>query len=354
MKQRLSKLRLLLHENDLDGMVVSKPENRHYLSGFTGSAGALVISRSAATLVTDFRYIEQAAKQARGYDVVRHGNNFFKTLATVIGDLNITKVGFESDFVTYNTYQNMTNSLIDVVLKPVQIDSLRMIKDDREIELLKKAVEIADAAFSHILSYLRPGISELSVAAELEHCMRRLGAEKPAFDTIVASGVRGALPHGIASDKLIEAGDFVTMDFGAVYQGYHSDITRTVCVGKANSKQREIYDIVLNAQKTGLNAVQSGKIGSDVDASARAVIEATGYGDYFGHGLGHGVGLAIHEDPKLSPTNTTVALADNMTVTVEPGIYLPDWGGVRIEDTVVVAGSSCTILTSSNKSLIEI
>lgn len=354
MNERLSKLRSLLSDQGLDAVIVSKPENRRYLSGFTGTSGFLVISQNSAKLITDFRYIEQAENQAQGFEIVRHGTNPLETVSSVLDELKSAKCAFESEYLTYNVYHSLQDKLKSVELKPLVIDGLRMIKDTHELGLIKTAVEIADAAFTHILSFLRPGITELAVAAELEYFMRKQGAERAAFDTIVASGYRGALPHGIASEKQIEPGDFVTMDFGAVYHGYHSDITRTVCIGKATEKQQFIYDLVLKAQHAGLRAVQVGQVGKAVDLVARQIIQDAGYGDYFGHGLGHGVGLAIHEAPALSPGNTTIVLAENMLVTVEPGVYLPDWGGVRIEDTVRVSEANCEILTSSDKKLIEI
>lgn len=356
MDQRLKRLRAFVKENQLDGIIINKPENRRYFSGFTGSSGILVISDSENKLLTDFRYVEQASQQAPLYQVIRFGApaSLNEVLGTVAKSLGLHKVGFEGDFVTYDVYRALIAALPGLELVPVRTDGLRMAKDKGELRLLKKAVEVADDAFTHILSFLRPGVKEYDVAVELEYKMRQLGAEKAAFDIIVASGKRGALPHGQASDKRIGQGDFVTMDFGAVYQGYHSDITRTVVIGKANAKQRELYNIVLASQMAGIQAVRAGKICSDVDAAARKVIEDAGYGEYFGHGLGHGVGLAIHEDPRLSSANTTVALADNMTVTVEPGIYLPDWGGLRIEDTVVVGSGGADILTASDKRLIEL
>nr|WP_092067293.1 Xaa-Pro peptidase family protein [Dendrosporobacter quercicolus]NSL46510.1 aminopeptidase P family protein [Dendrosporobacter quercicolus DSM 1736]SDL53551.1 Xaa-Pro aminopeptidase [Dendrosporobacter quercicolus] len=353
MNDRLGKLRDFLNDKKLDAVLVSTPENRRYLSGFTGSSGYLLITRTDAKLITDFRYIEQAGNQAKQFEIIRHGNKPLETVAKSVSS-TLRRIGFESDHLTFGVYDSLHTLLKNIELQPVQLDGLRMSKDAGEIALIRTAVEIADAAFSHILTWLRPGLTEFTVAAELEFAMRKQGAEKPAFDTIVASGARGALPHGIASDKVIADGDLITMDFGAVYQGYHSDITRTVCVGKASARQREIYDIVLAAQLAGLKAVQAGKIGKDVDAVARRVIAAAGYGEYFGHSLGHGVGLAIHEAPALSPGNTAIALAENMLVTVEPGIYLPEWGGVRIEDTVVVTAGGCDILTASSKQFIEI
>lgn len=343
-----------MSEHTIQGMVIVKPENRRYFSGFSGSAGTLLISESASKLLTDFRYVEQAAAEAKQYEVLRYAGTPYELLENLANQLGLLTIGFESDFVTYDMYTKLAESMPNVQLIPVQIDGLRMMKDESEKALLKKAVEIADAAFVHILSFIKPGISEQAVALELEYHMRKLGAEKPAFDTIVASGKRGALPHGRASEKIIELGDLVTMDFGAVYQGYHSDITRTICVGTATEKQREMYNIVLSAQMAGVQAVKPGKTGKEVDAAARNIIVDAGFGEYFGHGLGHGLGLYIHEEPRLSPASSQTVLMENMAVTVEPGIYLPDWGGIRIEDTVLVSADGCNILTASSKHLIEI
>ncbi|BBB92903.1 MAG TPA: Xaa-Pro peptidase family protein [Methylomusa anaerophila] len=355
MNQRLLKLNQLRDKHQLDIVLVSKPENRRYFSGFRGSAGILAISRNTKTLVTDFRYIEQAKIQAPDYNIIKHGVSVFETLTQILGEMATSpaRIGFESDFVTWEVHSKLREVFPNDELIPLKLDLLRMEKDPEELGLIQQAVAIADKAFSHILEYIRPGVSERDIASELEHHMRGLGSEKPAFDTIVASGYRGALPHGQASDKHIKTGDFVTMDFGAVYQGYHSDITRTVVVGKANDKQRQIYKTVLTAQIAGIKAVIAGKTGKEVDAAARKIIHDAGYGDYFGHGLGHSLGLAIHEDPRLSPSGA-IPLAPNMVVTVEPGIYLPEWGGVRIEDVVVVSASGCKILTGSNKQLIEL
>jgi Xaa-Pro aminopeptidase len=354
MKKRLLKIRKFMNEHGLHCMLISKPENRRYFSGFSGSAGMLLISHKSNKLLTDFRYIEQATVQATQYEIIRYSNNIGKILADIIADLDITKVGFEGDFITYDEYHELVNNLHSVDLVPVQLDTLRMIKDESEIVAIKKAVEIADNAFSQILSFIKPGMSEQDVALELEYYMRKLGAEKPAFDTIMASGKRGALPHGRASQKKIEIGDFVTMDFGAVYDGYHSDITRTICMGKATARQQEIYGIVLAAQLAGVQAVTPGKVGKEVDAVSREIIIDAGFGEFFGHGLGHGLGLNIHEEPRLSPANIHTVLMRDMVVTVEPGIYLPDWGGVRIEDTVLVSAEGCQILTASSKQLIEL
>ncbi|SDF10305.1 M24 family metallopeptidase [Sporolituus thermophilus] len=352
MKDRLKRLHNLIKQENVDGMIVTKPENRRYFSGFTGTAGMLLITAEGRWLITDFRYIEQAARQAPDFEVVRHGSGIYETLAGLLKPLGLARIGFEADYVTWDVYHAL-NASVGAELVPLRLDGLRMVKDHDELLLLKKAVAIADHAFEHILSFIKPGISEREIALELEFAMRRQGAEKAAFDIIVASGARSALPHGVASEKIIEAGDLVTLDFGAVYQGYHSDITRTVVIGRASAKQRQIYDIVLAAQQTGVSALSPGLAGSEVDKAARAVIADAGYGEFFGHGLGHGVGLAIHEEPRLSPTGSVI-LEENMVVTVEPGIYLPEWGGVRIEDMVVLTASGCEVLTGSSKQLIEL
>lgn len=353
-KDRLKRLRAFMVDYGLAAVIVNNPENRRYFSGFTGTAGMLLITRKKGFLITDFRYIEQARNQADCFEIVKHGNSIYETLAELAKDHQLEKIGFESDFTTYSTFQNFTKVIQENTLVPVMLDDLRAVKDDNEIKLIREAVKIADDAFSYILSILKPGIRERDIAIELEYKMRQLGAEKAAFDIIVASGIRGALPHGVASEKIIEPGDFVTMDFGAVYKGYHSDITRTVCVGKANSRQREIYDIVLKAQLAGLQAIRSGNSCKDADFAARTIIQNHKYGEYFGHGLGHGVGLVIHEEPRLSPSNVEGSLEEFMVVTVEPGIYIPEWGGVRIEDTVIVTAHNVEVLTKSSKQLIEL
>ena len=343
-----------MSDHGLSSMLITKPENRRYFSGFSGSAGMLLISDKASKLLTDFRYVEQATVEAEQFEIVRYATSAYEKLAEITNKLDVATIGFESDFVTYDMHSTLAEYMPNINLRPVQIDALRMVKDVNEVDSIRKAVKIADQAFSHILTYIKPGISELAVARQLEYHMGKLGAEKPAFDTIVASGKRGALPHGKASQKIMELGDFVTMDFGAVYQGYHSDITRTICIGTATAKQREIYEIVLAAQLAGVQAVYPGKTGNAIDAVARKIIVNAGYGEYFGHGLGHSVGLAIHEEPRLSPANTQTILMENMVVTVEPGIYLPEWGGIRIEDTVLVSADGCKILTASSKHLIEL
>jgi len=355
MVARLEKLRRFLKKQELDAVVINKVENLHYFSGFTGDDAVLVVSQKDAVLITDFRYMEQAKQQSKTFELIEHNKGLLPKTAEILMGLKLQNIGFEGNVLTYNDFSLLTKLLKGLTFKQaIELDSLRLIKDEQEIDLLKKAVEISDRAYEHILTILRPGISEIEIAAELENCMRRLGSEKPAFTTIVASGERGSLPHGVATDKLIVDGDFVTMDFGAVYKGYHSDITRTVCVGNANDKQRKIYDIVLKAQLLGVEKVQLGSAGQTVDTAVRRYIMDAGYGQFFGHGLGHGVGLEIHEFPRLSPSSTCEHLEENMIVTVEPGIYLPGWGGIRIEDTVLVTALGGQSLTQSNKQFVEL
>jgi Xaa-Pro aminopeptidase len=351
MTYRLKRLREFMSQDDLDGIIVSKPENRLYFSGFTGSSGLLLISGGAALLLTDFRYIEQAGKQAPEFAVVRHGSDLYDTIRAEVVRLGLKRVGFESNFVTWDVHRHLAEFVQQPV--PVELDKLRMVKDETELSYIRAAVRLADNAFSHVLPLIKPGVSEHDIALEVEFHIRKNGAEKAAFDIIVASGARSALPHGKASGKILKAGDMVTMDFGAVYNGYHSDITRTVVIGKFAAKQREIYNLVLSAQLAGVAAIAPGKSCREVDAVARKIIADAGYADYFGHGLGHGLGLAIHEEPRLSPV-CDITLAPNMVVTVEPGVYLPEWGGVRIEDTVVVTADGAEILTASSKELIEL
>lgn len=352
---RLKKLRASLAPNGIEAMVISSPANCRYLSGFTGTTASLMIDANGAYIYTDFRYLAQARTQCPDFKVVQIGGDYHQKLLYHLNQANISRVGFEAHHLTYGAYQELTTALRGLQLVPVQgmLEKLRTIKDQEEIKLLEKAVAIADEGWQQITRWFKTGVTEMDLALELEFAMRRLGAEGRAFDFIVASGVRGALPHGVASDKQITPGDLVTVDFGALYQGYHSDITRNFVVGAPTKKHQTIYNIVLEAQLTALEAVQPGIPASVVDLAARNVIERYGYAEFFGHGTGHGVGLAIHEEPKISFQIETI-LQPGMFLTVEPGIYLPEWGGVRIEDLVLVTESGCRILTQTPKDLISL
>ncbi|MDK2918451.1 MAG: Xaa-Pro aminopeptidase [Candidatus Petromonas sp.] len=353
MKNNLDRFREKLIQEGLDGAVVYKPENRRYLSGFTGSSGYVVVTRDKNLFITDFRYVEQASKQCEGFEVLKHTED--RTVYDILNELNVDKLGFEEEFVTFMQYEKFNNKLQDMELVPLKgiINKLRMIKSDDEIKKIEKAANIADEAFKHILDIIKPGITEWEVSLELEGFMKKSGATGTSFESIVASGKRSSLPHGVASQKVIEKGDFVTLDFGCVYDGYCSDMTRTIVIGKASDKQKEIYEIVLEAQESALKYIKSGIKGFEADKIAREIINDEGYGEYFGHGLGHGVGLEVHEAPRLSPIGKDT-LETNMVVTDEPGIYIHDFGGVRIEDLVVVTKDGCKVLSKSPKNLIEL
>lgn len=352
-KNRISALQEKLKKQELDSFIVLNPANRFYLSGFSGSAGVLLITLNDCFLITDFRYIEQAEKEAALFQIIQYKSSPTKTIAELSQELKLVKMGFEEDYITYSHYQDLHTELKEVNLTPTgqMIEEIRMIKDQKEIKAITRAASIADEALSHVLKIIKPGKTEREIALELEYQMLSKGASKTSFDTIVASGKRSALPHGIASDKRIEDGDFVLMDFGCIYNQYCSDMTRTIIIGNAQPKQKEIYNIVLKAQSLALEKLKAGQKTKDIDALSRNYIHEKGYGDNFGHGLGHSVGLDIHEKPSLSFKDEHI-LKNNMLITVEPGIYIPDWGGVRIEDLVVVKENTIENLTHSPKDLL--
>lgn len=354
-KKRLAALRVLFEEKDLDAVLVTKIPNLYYFSGFRGDDTVLLITKAKAFLVTDSRYTEQAAVEAPLYELVEQKTGLFMQTAALAKSLNLKNVGFEGADMSYETHARLTKLMDGIRLtEALRLDSLREIKDEGEIENIRKACEIADIAFKDVCTFIHAGVTEIEVAARLEGVMRRAGSEKPSFDTIVASGLRGSMPHGTATQKPIEAGDFVTMDFGAKYQGYCSDITRTVVVGKASARQREVYAAVLETQKNVLDAIAPGKSGRKIDALARENLKRYDLARYFGHGLGHSLGLEIHEEPRLSRYSTCESLVPGMLVTDEPGVYLPDWGGLRIEDTVLVTKDGAEPLTKCSKELIEL
>jgi Xaa-Pro aminopeptidase len=354
-ESRLTRLRELMDQHQLPALFVSGDHNRRYLSGFTGSSGYLLITADEAYLLTDFRYMTQAAEQAKHFQIVEHQPKAIATVKELLSRRGIRSLGFEQHHVTYSSYSSYAAELGDIQLIPAEqlVEELRMVKDADELAIMQEAAELADRAFEHILTVLKPGMTETEVSLSLEFFMRQHGASAVSFDTIVASGERSALPHGKASGRVLKPGDFVKMDFGALYKGYCSDITRTVVLGKPEEKQKEIYDIVLEAQLKALEGIRPGMTGKEADALARDVIKRYGYGDRFGHGTGHGLGLEIHEAPRLSPLSDTV-LKPGMTVTVEPGIYLPGYGGVRIEDDIVVTENGNRRLTQSTKEFIII
>ena len=352
MTLKLSNLREQLKKEEIGALLITNPYNRSYMTQFTGTAGVAIVSADDAVFITDFRYTEQAEKEIEGYRIVQHTTTMIEEVATQVKNMNVKIIGFEKDDMAFGLYELYANE-IEAEMKPVSglVEKLRMVKTSDELSILQKAAKIADDAFEHIITYIKPGITELEVSNELEFFMRKQGATSSSFSIIVASGLRSALPHGVATDKVIESGDFVTLDYGALYEGYISDITRTVAVGEPSEKLKEIYAVVLEAQELALKGIKPGMTGIEADAIARDHIASKGYGDAFGHSTGHGIGMEVHEAPGLSFRSETV-LEPNMVVTVEPGIYLPAIGGVRIEDDIVITEDGNERLTFATKDLL--
>ncbi|MFC4404238.1 M24 family metallopeptidase [Gracilibacillus xinjiangensis] len=351
---RVERLRDLLREEKVEAMLITSAINRRYITGFTGTAGAALITLDKAFFITDFRYTEQAKEQVKGFTIIEHKEPIPNVVGSILKENHINSVGFEKSTLSYEGYEQF-KSMIDTDFVPVGpiIEKIRLIKTEDEINILKEACKIVDQTFEHILNYIKPGVKEIDVANELEFYMRKQGAQSSSFDIIVASGYRSALPHGIASSKEIKAGELVTMDFGALYQGYCSDITRTVAVGEISDELHTIYETVLEAQKRGVAGIKPGITAKDADALTRDYIKSKGYGDYFGHSTGHGLGLEVHETPGLSFRSDEI-LKSGMVVTVEPGIYIPEVGGCRIEDDIFITEYGNERLTHAPKELITI
>jgi Xaa-Pro aminopeptidase len=349
-EQKTEFIRDLLSAEKLDVLIIFGLSNIRYLCGFTGTDGVLLMAAEESIFLTDSRYIEQAQEQVHAGQV----HCYKHKLPAVIGQLvemKSQRVGFDAENLSVAIYQELsglTEEIHEWCPLNTQLKPLRGIKTEAELVALKSAADLNQQALTAVLPQIRPGISEREIALELEISLKRLGGETNAFDFIVASGVRGALPHGVASAKKLEEGELVTIDFGTRVAGYHSDETVTLAIGKVTGKLRQIFDIVLEAHDSALAFIRPGVAICDLDAVARNFIAVAGYGEYFGHGLGHGVGLEIHEYPAITP-RSDLKLCEGMVFTVEPGIYLPDVGGVRIEDTVVVTADGYELLTSIPK-----
>lgn len=350
----LNKVREKMKKLNIEGVLITNSTNRRYLTRFTGSAGFVLVTLDDAYFLTDFRYAEQAQEQVKHFQIAvyKSSRDAMTNLLKHIKKIGIKRLGFEAEGVSYNFYTQL-KELDTVELIPVQklIEKIRLVKTEDEVEKIRRAAEISDAAFLHIQNFIQPGISEKEVAHELDYFMKKNGGEGEAFPYIVASGNRGALPHGVASEKIIEKGEFITLDYGTMYQGYNSDMTRTIGIAEPNQKLLDIYDVVLEALEKTLREIKIGMKGKEVDKIAQNYISSHGYGDFFGHGLGHGLGLNVHEDPFFSDNNEEI-LQEGMVVTIEPGIYLPGIGGVRIEDDILLKADGIEILTKSTKKLI--
>lgn len=352
--EKLHKLREIIREESVDGMLITNGQNRRYMTGFTGTAGVVLVTEDEAVFITDFRYTEQAKDQVKGFTIVEHKGPVHVEVATQVEQLGIKKLGFEKQDLTYAIFELYKNALKSEFV-PVNglVEKLRIVKSDEELAIMKEAGKIADAAYEHIQGFIKPGVKEIDVSNELEFFMRKQGATSSSFDIIVASGYRGALPHGVASDKEIQSGELVTLDFGALYKGYCSDITRTLAVGEVSDQLKEIYDTVLQAQLKGMEGTKAGMTGKEADALTRDYIEENGYGSYFGHSTGHGLGMDVHEAPSLSLKSDT-ELKPGMVVTIEPGIYISNVGGCRIEDDIVITENGNEPLNFSTKELITL
>ncbi len=355
-QNRLKKAFDLLKKQKIGAMLISKLSNVHYLSGYSGSNGLLILAPPKAYFLTDFRYAVQSRKEVKHCQVMIAERDLLGELIKIDPLKKKIKLGFESTHLTYKLHEKIKEILPKANLVPIDnvVETIAMVKETSEINKLKKAAKIADTAFDEVIKLIKPGVKERDIALELQYSMIKQGAEGPSFDFIVASGQRSSMPHGIASDRKFKKGDYITIDFGCFYQGYPSDITRTVVLGKASAKQKKIYDIVYRAQTAAVDAAGPGMPARELDKVARDIIMREGYGDNFGHGLGHGLGLdEIHSNPVASPRSQDV-LQVGHALTVEPGIYIPNWGGVRIEDDIVITANGCKVLTKSPKELIEL
>ncbi|MFC1910682.1 M24 family metallopeptidase [Chloroflexota bacterium] len=353
-KQRLEILQGKLAEKKIDAILVSQPENRYYLTGFDGSAGFLLVTSGKKLLATDCRYTEQAACQAPDCEVFRTSGDLAEWFPEMLSGLNLRKLGFESAHLTFSTHQRMSDIIKkarpELELVPLEgaVESLRAVKEPEEIELITRAVKISDTAMNTISESIEVGITEEGIACQIERSLRENGSRGLAFDIIVASGANAALPHHKPSSRAIQSGEPVVIDIGAKVEGYCSDITRTIYIGKNDDKFNKVYDAVLRAQLVASTSARAGMTGGEIDALGRKMIEEEGFGEYFGHGLGHGIGLATHEQPRLGPKSQDV-IADGMIFSIEPGIYLTGWGGVRIEDLCIMENGKIRVITKARK-----
>jgi len=351
---RLNKLRREMEKQEIGALLVSQPENRFYLSGFSGTAGYLLITGQKAVLATDFRYTEQAEREAPDYQLFQTTQGITHWLPELLNGINTGKLGFEMGHVTVAQYRELSGTLNQtspgLELTPLNalIETLRMIKEPEEIELIRRAVKLTVGAFEYAETIIEAGIPEQVVAWQLEVFLREGGSQALPFEVIVASGPNAALPHARPSPRTLQAGEPIIVDIGAKVSGYTSDMTRTFCLGTPDETYTRVYDTVLNAQQAAISATHEAATGHEIDGAARKVIEQAGYGDAFGHALGHGLGLSTHEPPRLGPGSPD-SIKESMVFTVEPGIYLSGWGGIRLEDDVVLAGGKARVISDTGE-----
>ena len=345
---------LSLLDGEVDGLLLTSRYSRHYGAEFDIAEGVAIVSKKGSRYFTDSRYIESAENGIRGFEVLvmNRDNNYFKRINDAIADFGITALGYEEDYLTVAEFMGYEKNL-NAKLVPMckQINGFRAVKESWELDRMRKAQEITDKAFAEVLPRIKAGMTELELQAELIYCLYKNGGEGLSFDPIVVSGPNTSLPHGVAGDRVIQDGDFVTLDFGVVYQGYCSDMTRTVAVGHATEEMKEVYYTVLKAQEAALSATKPGLMGKEIDGIARQIITDAGYGKYFGHGYGHSIGMECHEAPNLGPASEAPMQAGNVA-SAEPGIYLPGKFGVRIEDCVIFTEDGMEDMAKSPKELI--
>ncbi len=353
-ERRLNRVLAVLKQMDVDAIIIRGMDNIYYLTGFRGSEGSLLITKGDVVLLTDFRYITYAAEVTKDVTIVE-AKEKDNPLAMLCSRYGIKRIGFDSYNTVYQVYQRWHETVPEVELLPIgsELEGIRAQKEPEELLAIRRAIQIATEAFSRILEHIAPGTTEKRVAAELDHAMRMLGADGPSFDTIVASGARAALPHAQPSGKPLRQGETVIIDFGCLCDGYTCDETCTIAIGDVDQKMREIFGVVDEARKTGIKAVRAGLPVSELDALVRGAVEEHGYGEFFRHGTGHGVGIAVHEAPAIT-SKTEGLLEENMVITVEPGIYIPNVGGIRMEDMVLVRENGGEVMTHLRKDLLQL
>ncbi len=354
MNSRLDRLRQGLQERSVEAVLISQPQNGRYVSGFDGTDGYLLITAEKAILATDFRYVEQAKQQADDFEVLQVSARIEEWLPGLVSSLGLKKIGFEADDMRFSIHRHLSNALaagapgLDFIPVEGLVELPRMIKDASEIGFIKQAAAIGDIAMDYINNNLKAGVTEIEVALELEQLLRRSGSQPLPFDVIVASGPNAALPHAMPSKRIIKEGEPVIIDLGARVEGYASDISRTFCPGRADETFMKLYGIVSRAQQVAIDGIKNGISGKQADRLARQIIKKAGYEKEFGHSLGHGLGLSVHEKPSIS-TASEDKLGNNMVFTIEPGIYIPGWGGIRIEDTVMLKNGKIVLLSKAKK-----
>ncbi|MEO0292770.1 MAG: aminopeptidase P family protein [candidate division WOR-3 bacterium] len=353
MNERIEKLQAQFEEEHIDSFLVTSKENIFYLTGFRGDAGILFITPRKVLLITDYRFQGEVVNNLGEVEVCLTRKGYIEELAKHRIVRRKKRVGFESKNISYSLYWEMREKLNWLKFKGFDsfVENLRMIKDKEEIKKIKKASDILDKAFVETLNYIKEGLSEKEIAIELEYRVRKYGGEKISFETIVASGYRSSIPHGVATDKKIKKGDFITIDFGTAYEGYNADMTRTTFLGEPKEKDKEIYETVYKAQELAIQSIKENIRAKDLDKIVRDFLSKNGFGEYFLHSLGHGVGLEVHEPPYISKKGN-YSLKEGMVFTIEPGIYLPQYQGVRIEDTIALKDSKPIYLTETKRELI--